>query len=122
MCIGWRSGGEFVPEELHHRPKYFIKHMRDISVKAAQIQDKKICQVDTNKYSVESETSSVSYEVFLGDDDSFAMPSCSCVQFQRTHLPCKHFGAVFMKYQVNLLNLPKFYTSHPNACCGLRMS
>lgn len=43
-----------------------------------------------------------------------ALPSCSCLQFRRSHLPCKHFAAIFEHFDdIDFLSLPKFFTSNP---------
>jgi hypothetical protein len=41
------------------------------------------------------------------------MPSCPCVQFQRAHLRCKHFPAVFGQFEgINFQTLPSFYSNN----------
>ena len=42
-----------------------------------------------------------------------ALPSCSCIPFRRSHLPSKHFAALFENFDgIDFLSLHKFYTSN----------
>lgn len=110
MSSGWREGGENIPKELHHRPKHLITHMRNIAARSSEVSGN-ITQLDEKNYCVESGRT---YNVYLGDDTAMTMPSCPCVQFQRTHLPCKHFAAVFGKFEgINFQTLPSFYSNNP---------
>jgi hypothetical protein len=110
MSSGWCEGGENIPKELHHRPKHLIIHMRNIAAKSAEVSGN-ITQLDEKHFCVESGRT---YNVYLGDDTAMTMPSCSCVQFQRTHLPCKHVAAVFGKFEeINFQTLPSFYSNNP---------
>ena len=110
MSSGWREGGENIPKELHHRPKHLIIHMRNIAAKSAEVSGN-ITQIDEKHFCVESGRT---YNVYLGDDTAMTMPSCPCVQFQRTHLPCKHVAAVFGKFEgINFQTLPSFYSNNP---------
>ena len=109
MYSGWRGGGENIPKELHHRPKHLITHMRNIATKSAEVSGN-ITQLDEKKNCAESGRT----YVHLGDDTAMTMPFCPCVQFQRAHLPCKHFPAVFGQFEgINFQTLPSFYSNNP---------
>ncbi|XP_046570097.1 uncharacterized protein LOC124278436 [Haliotis rubra] len=114
MSEGWREGMESIPKELHHRPAPFIKHMRELKQKSAHITSEMVKEVEVDLYEVQSENTSQSYSVFLGSEDTKSIPSCTCRQFRKDHLPCKHFAAVFRHVpSVSWTSLPNFYRSYP---------
>ena len=111
MSQGWRTGNENIPKELHHRPLHLVKHMRTITEKAAQTEPSMITNIDNNRYEVQSSTvSNLKYTVQINDGNN--MPSCSCYQFKKTHLLCKHFAAVFTHHNISWNTLPYEYTSN----------
>jgi len=52
-----------------------------------------------------------SYEVNFGSEDTF--PFCSCEDFRRTYLPCKHFFAVFKLADKSWNDLSPMYRQSP---------
>jgi len=113
MSAGWRHGSASLPTELHHRPLYFVQHMTDANLKAAEITSEMISQVGDTCYKVQSATTTDrSYEVHLGDD--VKLPFCECRQFIKQRMPCKHFCAIFNHVPgVSFDSLPQRYRDHP---------
>jgi len=116
MSDGWREPTESLPVELHHRPLHLIKHMRDTSMKASAITANMIITKDDNNYLVTSSKNSEDhYKVFLGSDSDQKMPFCECKEFQRNHMPCKHFAAIFHHISgINWDSLPDSYRNNPH--------
>ena len=77
----------------------------------------RICQTSIrslgdNLFDVKSEDGEERYKVSLGSEDE--LPYCECKKYQKTHLPCKHFGAVFRHIpDISWNSLPPFYREHP---------
>ena len=108
---GWREGLSDLPDNLHHRPLYLIRHMRQITAKAFDIASDMITLMNGDTYQVKSTTSNKVYEVTFGDQEN--MPSCQCREFQKTHLICKHFAAIFHHCNRDWFSLPVFYRENP---------
>ncbi|XP_048238820.1 uncharacterized protein LOC125372528 [Haliotis rufescens] len=114
MSAGWREGMENIPVEYHHRPAPFIKHMRVLEQKSADITVNMVTEVEGGLYEVKADGTKHTYSVFLGSEETKSIPSCTCRQFCKVHLPCKHFAAVFRHVPgVSWTSLPNFYRSHP---------
>ena len=113
MSAGWRQGPDHVPSELHYRPGYFVRYMQDVQLKAADMTPSMVRVVDASagKYSVQSSSGPRVYAVDFGHDTG--RPSCTCYEFARRHLPCKHFATVFLYQQLSFSSLPASYTQHP---------
>ncbi|KAL1006939.1 hypothetical protein UPYG_G00079280 [Umbra pygmaea] len=62
-------------------------------------------------FRVKSETTSAWYRVELGDSERY--PSCECVLFKTTFLPCKHFFAVFSHSDKTWGDLSPVYCRSP---------
>ena len=117
MSGGWRQGRTDIPSDLHHRPVYFVQHMREAEQKAAEITPEMVHDNCDGTYRVLSSSGGKSYTVDTGDD--MRMPSCECLAFQKLHMPCKHFSAVFTHCNVTWSSLPQFYCNHPLFTCDL---
>jgi len=112
MSTGWRTAREGIPAELQHRPPHFIHHMKDAEMKSKEITSTMVQVRNNGIFAVQSSDSSVWYQVDLGDDDR--KPNCECRAFCKTHLPCKHFMAVFEHGDgVSWMSLPSYYRDHP---------
>ena len=50
----------------------------------------------------------------LGSEENTQLPFCECRHFRKTHLPCKHFTAIFNHISdVSWNHLQAFYMDHP---------
>ena len=87
-----------LPKYLHNRPVAVVKHMdsrsrASDSIPASGVKEQEVAGM----FNVSSETSTgTSYNVTLGDSTN--IPSCSCLDFSKSFLLCKHFFAVFNIY------------------------
>lgn len=110
MSTGWRKSVDYVPICLQHRPLHLLQHMREVEQKAASIPATAITRLDDISFL--ATTGSRLYPVCLGNDST--MPSCECRAFRRTHMPCKHFSAIFRHFaDVSFASLAKPYIDNP---------
>lgn len=82
-----------IPIFLHGRPETFVKHIYDRFVIAQNIYSEKRINKLTlleHQFEVQSENGSNVYVV------DFTVPSCTCLDFEKYHWPCKHLCAVFI--------------------------
>jgi len=100
-----------VPTFLKDRPRSFVKHCLN-SIQAASIYSKEHVEVlGKESFKVKSGTTSAWYRVELGDSERY--PSCECVLFKTTFLPCKHFFAVFSHSDKTWGDLSPVYCQSP---------
>jgi len=113
MSAGWRQGPSSVPPEMHHRPRWFVQHMLDAEMKSQDITSDMVHTVADDVFRVQSATKvTKSYNVSLGNETSF--PYCTCRQFVKLRMPCKHFCAVFHHVPTtSFSSLPERYRGHP---------
>ena len=112
MSAGWREALPHIPDFLHHRPLNMVRHIRTVSAKAADISSDMVQSMADGTFEVDSKGPNT-YIVSLGSDGELVMPSCQCREFQKSHLICKHFCAVFQHCDVNWNSLPEFYRNNP---------
>ena len=87
-----------VPEYLRNRPRELVKHcVKKISF-ANSADLSAISIVKNGVFSVKSfeNNESKRYMVSFGDDVN--MPKCTCLDWESSCYPCKHFFAVFRKF------------------------
>ncbi|XP_058627610.1 uncharacterized protein LOC131537920 [Onychostoma macrolepis] len=100
-----------VPAFLKDRPRSFVKHCLN-SIKAASSYSKEHIEVlGKESFKVKSETTSAWYKVELGNSEKY--PSCECVLFKTTFLPCKHFFAIFRHTEKTWVDLSPEYRQSP---------
>ena len=92
----YRSYHSHIPSYLHDRPRSIIIHCLDRRTNSAKILADNIHDVDSEKGIFEIEkTSGSKNRVHFGTSTSEQMPSCTCKDWLRYHIPCKHFFAIF---------------------------
>jgi len=112
MSAGWRQGASTVPTELHHRPRWFIQHMMSTELKSQDITSDMMIADSQDSFRVQSSKTDKWYNVSIGDDNTF--PFCTCRQFMKYFVPCKHFCAVFRhEPNVSFSSLSQRYRDHP---------
>ena len=107
----YRSYHSHIPSYLHDRPRSVIIHCLDRRTNSAKILADNVHDIDSEKGVFEVEkTSGSKHRVDFGKSNLEQMPSCSCKDWLRHHIPCKHFFAIFTHrpaWQWN--NLPQTY-------------
>ena len=93
----YRSYKSFIPSYLHDRPRSVILHCLDRRTNSAKFSAESVHDVDKENGIFEVEkTSGGRHTVNFGILNADNMPSCTCKDWVRHHLPCKHFFSVFM--------------------------
>lgn len=83
-----------IPPYLHDRPHRVIVHCLDRKVKSSGFTATSVHDIDHDKGVFEVEKSSGSqHKVDFGSETG--EPSCTCKDWIRYHIPCKHFFVVF---------------------------
>ena len=122
---GWRAPLKHIPAEMHHRPQHLVRHMREAEERSMHICQSAIHSLGESLFAVKADDGKNAYKVSLGSEENQQLPFCECRQFQKTHLPCKHFAAIFRHIpDVSWNSLPTFYKDHPlitvdQDCVGL---
>ncbi|XP_078489944.1 uncharacterized protein LOC144746767 [Ciona intestinalis] len=105
----YRSYLNYIPPYLHNRPPKIVKHCMKRLNNASSIPTDDVTRVGCTVFKVRSSESLLEYEVYFGSESEF--PKCSCPDFKKWFLPCKHMFAVFNKYDdVSWSSLPKWYS------------
>ena len=90
----YRLYDKAIPDWLHNRPKKYVAHCIAKIEASSYIANDKITKERENKYAVPSETEEDRMDlVYFGDDNT--LPSCTCFEWKRHSIPCKHIMAVF---------------------------
>ena len=98
MNVGYRKYSNDVPEYLRNRPRELVRHcLRKISL-ANSADLSAISIVKNGVFSVKSfeNNESKRYMVSFGDDVN--MPKCTCLDWESSCYPCKHFFAVLPSF------------------------
>lgn len=92
----YRSYKDIVPEYLQDRPRNIILHCLDRQATSMQYKEEDIVDVDAD-CGVFKVIKDNKYErtVDFGYRSTTSVLSCNCLDWEKFHLPCKHFFAVF---------------------------
>ncbi|XP_073678281.1 uncharacterized protein [Garra rufa] len=93
---GYRKYSERLPLFLRDRPRVVVDHIMDRHLQAMSYQREDVIMHGDGAFSVKSQTADY-YKIYFGSHTT--MPSCTCEDWQRNLLPCKHFCAVFSMVQ-----------------------
>ena len=78
-----RSQRDDIPEYLQGRPSEIVNHIMDRSDPCAFDEGVNIQELGMGNFKVNTH------------DVDFTLPNCSCTDWQKHHLPCKHFCVIF---------------------------
>ena len=111
----YRSYNEFVPEYLRGRPRAVILHCLSRIKKAAKFRAESIKPTnnDAGHFQVNS-SSGKQHEVKISNGSGY--PECTCKDWIRWHLPCKHLFAVFTFTKLEWSDLPSIYHHNEYLC------
>ena len=111
----YRKYNSTLPTWLHDKPQKFTKHCIERLTSSHSIKKEyiHIDESNENTYLVKSMILNENYTVYLGDESN--LPSCSCADWRKTLLPCKHMLAILTKGIDNLTyyNLSEKYRTSP---------
>ncbi|XP_078600554.1 uncharacterized protein LOC144875486 [Branchiostoma floridae x Branchiostoma japonicum] len=119
----YRRYNENIPVYLRDRPRGFVQHMKARLEEAKDYTANDVIELDHDTFSVKSQSEPSKYHtVYFGDDED--MPCCTCRDWARHLLPCKHFFAIFQQVSGwGWENLPASYKDNPlftldDSCLG----
>lgn len=94
MSADYRSYNEFVPLYLRGRPRTIILHCLGRKQRSQAFSESDITIMDASSgvFEVKSHSGKVHTVKF---SDQLSQPSCTCKDWTRYHVPCKHFFAIF---------------------------
>lgn len=99
---------KLVPLYLQGRPRQVILHCLERKARSHKFPAQGIKEVRKGTFEITKESGGKHTVDFGNSNDN--LPSCTCRDWKRWHLPCKHFFAVFHSYsQWNWEALPKQY-------------
>ena len=80
--------------DLLDKPKKYVKHCLERITKVEQIDSNNVQVIETNSlFKVKSSSKKIFHQLDLGDKCSF--PTCTCHDWMKHLMPCKHFLALF---------------------------
>ena len=98
----------FVPTYLHNQPKAVILHCLEWKSTTYTEED---VNSDHGKFTVKTLSESL-HNVDFGT--STGVPSCTCKEWARSNLPCKHFAVFRFSKNWNWESLPQAYLNGPH--------
>ena len=107
----YRNYKDLVPEYLRDRPRDVILHCLDRRANSMKFKEHDIEDIDLNNGKFKIIGSSNKERIIdFGHNTEDSMPTCSCPDWEKFHLPCKHFFAIFRHRQNWSWNkLPKVF-------------
>ncbi|CAC5393005.1 unnamed protein product [Mytilus coruscus] len=88
-----------IPVFLHNRPRPTVDLCYKRLIDSQRLEKDDIDEIGEGLFLVKSESDKNQVYVINFNPDDAMLPSCSCISWRRTHLPCKHFFAVFCHYE-----------------------
>ena len=119
MTTSYRQYYSWVPDFLHNRPRSVITHslQRIKNCEKDNYCESDITTLDEDKgqFAIKCMSGRVCTLCFGNSSEA---PSCSCEDWTKYHLPCKHFFAVFhFKKNWTWNQLPENYLNSPRLAC-----
>ena len=113
MLPTYRAYNSFVPQYLHGRPRQVIIHCLERKSNCQKYNEEDITIQDaTNGVFTVKGSSGKAYTFDFGRTTS--KPSCSCLDWIKWQIPCKHFFAIFrLVPEWNWDALPSSYRNNP---------
>ena len=104
----YRKYKDSVPSFLHGRPRNVVLHCLDRQAKGRKYDKADITVLEEEGCFEVNKSSGGTHRVEFGSNTD--SPSCSCKDWIRWHIPCKHFFGIFANYNEWSWNsLPKAY-------------
>lgn len=108
----YRKYKDSVPSFLHGRPRNIVLHCLDRQAKGRKYGSVDITTLEDEGCFEVKKTSGGTHTVDFGSNAG--SPSCSCKDWIRWHIPCKHFFGIFANFsEWNWNSLPKAYLDGP---------
>jgi len=100
-----------VPSFLHNRPTQLVKHLMQRRRSSKEISSSDIKRSDKTFFVKSSSTEQIHQVQFVNKN---LFPQCSCADFTKFFLPCKHMFAIFNHFSdISWRDLPQWYRNSP---------
>ena len=110
----YRNCNKVLPEWLHDKPQKFTRHCRErIALgKAIKKRDSEVRSMKCLIFQIHSSANNDIYTITLGDKTT--MPQCTCENWGKSSMPCKHMFAVMDHIEcVSCVSFLEKYTQSP---------
>ena len=110
MTNNYRQYKDFVPNYLHDRPRSVIKHCLERKSNGQKYAKEDVSCIDNTNGTFQVKGTGNTHSINFGKDS--LEPSCTCKDWLKWKIPCKHFFAIFKFYpRWNWYALPSSYLS-----------
>ena len=100
-----------VPKFLESRPKQFVDQMLNKMDRVTDENVSSVVDIGNNRFTVRSDSSNQIYKVYFGNENEFC--DCSCDDFRRNRLLCKHFFSVIRRGFRCFTDITPLFINHP---------
>lgn len=108
MTTDYRQYKSFVPDYLHNRPRSVIKHCLERKSNGQKYAKEDVSCIDNIQGKFQVKGSVNTHSIDFGKESH--EPSCTCKDWLKWKIPCKHFFGVFKHYpKWNWNALPSSY-------------
>lgn len=108
MTSDYRQYKNFVPNYLHNRPRSVIRHCLERKTNGQKYAQEDISCTDDSNGTFHVKGTNKTHAIDFGKSSS--SPSCTCKDWIKWNIPCKHFFAIFKFYpKWNWYALPSSY-------------
>ena len=94
-CEWYRQYNDVVPDFLRGRPRSVILHCLERQSRSKEYKDEELREEEMEGVFIIQGKDGAQYVVDFGRNSQEQKPSCSCKDWIRWHIPCKHFFAIF---------------------------
>ena len=110
MTSNYRPYKDFVPNYLHDRPRSVIKHCLERKSNGQKYAKEDVSCIDNTNGTFQIKGTGNTHSIDFGKHS--LEPSCTCKDWLKWKIPCKHFFAIFKFYpRWNWYALPSSYLS-----------
>ena len=113
---GYKTYAENIPSYLQNRPRSLVTFLLERAQRVSTLMIDSVKERTDGSFEVCSDDPGINdtklkYNVSFGDNETFC--SCSCRDFRRTRLLCKHFFAIIESERKQFSDLTKLFLNHP---------
>ena len=116
LSFGYKTYAENIPSYLQHKPRSLVTFVLERAQRVYTLMIDSVREQTDGSFEVCSDDPAINdtklkYNVSCGDNETSF--SCSCRDFRRTKLLCKHFFAIIESGRKQFSELTKQFLNHP---------
>ena len=113
---GYKTYAENIPSYLQNRPRSLVTFLLERAQRVSTLMTDSVREQTDGSFEVSSDdpginVTNLKYNISFGDNETFC--SCSCRDFRRTRLLCKHTFAIIESGRKQFSDLTKLFLNHP---------